>query len=107
MEVNISHRCRQEILTTSNLADPNLFNNALNELIQLIKMNLAKDFWSSMFFLKLKEETSMRSNGRDLEQIPGLNVSPRLSSVQGADDPFHQEQNPKCSGHDGTHDSSH
>lgn len=38
MEVNISHRCRQEILTTSDLADPNLFNNALNELIQLIKM---------------------------------------------------------------------
>lgn len=38
MEVNISHRCRQEILTTSDLADPNLFNTALNELIQLIKM---------------------------------------------------------------------
>lgn len=134
MEVNISHRCRQEILTTSNLADPKLFNNALNELIQLIKMvhisiaplfnfpstsisshlcilscfplkNLAKDFWSSMFFLKLKEETSMRSNGRDLEQITGWNLSPRLSSVQGTDDPFNQEQFPKGSGHDSTHDS--
>lgn len=37
MEVNISHRSRQEILTTSNLAYPDLFNNALNELIQLMK----------------------------------------------------------------------
>lgn len=37
MEVNISHRSRQEILTTSNLADPDLFRNALNELIQLMK----------------------------------------------------------------------
>lgn len=36
-EVNISHRSRQEILTTSNLACPDLFNNALNELIQLMK----------------------------------------------------------------------
>ena len=137
MEVNISHRCRQEILTTSDLADPNLFNNALNELIQLIKMvnisiapitfifhpfqfhhvsvfvlffplkNLAKDFWSSMFFLKLKEETSMRSNGREIEQITSWNLSPRLSSVQGADDPFHQEQCPKGAGHDSTHYSDH
>ena len=38
MEVNISHRTRQEILTTSNLAHPNLFNNAINELMQLVKM---------------------------------------------------------------------
>ncbi|CAL2231050.1 unnamed protein product [Prunus armeniaca] len=38
MEVNISHRSRQAILTTSNLAQPNLFNDALNELIQLMKM---------------------------------------------------------------------
>lgn len=107
MEVNISYRCRQEILTTSDLADPNLFNNALNELIQLIKMNLAKDFWSSMFFLKLKEETSMRSNGREIEQITSWNLSPRLSSVQGADDPFHQEQFPKGAGHDSTYYSDH
>lgn len=60
-----------------------------------------------MFFLKLKEETSMRSNGRDLEQIVSWNLSPRLSSVQGADDPFHQEQFPKGSGHDSTYDSDH
>ncbi|GER56043.1 regulator of G-protein signaling 1, partial [Striga asiatica] len=38
MEVNISHRCRQEILSTPDLAHPNLFKNALNELIQLMKM---------------------------------------------------------------------
>ena len=37
MEVNISHRRRQEILMTSDLARPDLFNNALNEIIQLIK----------------------------------------------------------------------
>lgn len=37
MEVNISHRTQQEILTTTNLAHPDLFNNALNELIQLMK----------------------------------------------------------------------
>jgi hypothetical protein len=38
MEVNISHRRRQEILTTTDLAHPDLFNNALNELLQLMKM---------------------------------------------------------------------
>lgn len=38
MEVNISHHCRQEILSTLDLAHPDLFNNALNELIQLMKM---------------------------------------------------------------------
>lgn len=38
MEVNISHQSRQAVLTTSNLAQPNLFNDALNELIQLMKM---------------------------------------------------------------------
>lgn len=38
MEVNISHRSRQGILTTTDLAHPDLFNNALNELMQLMKM---------------------------------------------------------------------
>lgn len=38
MEVNICHRSRQEILTTLDLARPDLFNNALNELMQLMKM---------------------------------------------------------------------
>lgn len=52
MEVNISHRSRQEILTTSNLADPDLFRNALNELIQLMKMvgNLLAPFETSIRF---------------------------------------------------------
>lgn len=38
MEVNISHRSRQDILTTTDLAHPDLFRNALNEIIQLMKM---------------------------------------------------------------------
>jgi len=37
MEVNISHRSKQEILSTSNLARPDLFQNALNEIIQLMR----------------------------------------------------------------------
>lgn len=98
MEVNISHRTRQEILTTSNLAHPDLFNNAINELMQLVKMNLAKDYWSSMFFIKLKEEASMRATGHELEQM-GWNFSPRWSSVHCADDPFHDEQFSKGSEH--------
>ncbi|XP_059445310.1 regulator of G-protein signaling 1 [Corylus avellana] len=102
MEVNISHRSRQEILTTADLAHPDLFNNALNELLQLMKMNLAKDYWSSMFFMKFKEEASMRSH--ELEPVTGWNFSPRLSAVHGADDPFHQENLFKGSGID-SHDS--
>ncbi|KAI5679308.1 hypothetical protein M9H77_10258 [Catharanthus roseus] len=98
MEVNISHRCRQEILTTSDLAQPNLFKNAVNELLQLIRMNLAKDYWSSTFFLKLKEETRKRADGFEQEQFNGWNFSPRLSSVHCADDPFHEEHSPRGSG---------
>lgn len=90
MEVNISYRTRQEILTTTNLAHPDLFNNALNELMQLMKTNLAKDYWSSMYFIKFKE-ANMRFNGHEQESMAGWNFSPRLSSVRGADDPFHQE----------------
>ncbi|KAI5352157.1 PREDICTED: regulator of G-signaling [Prunus dulcis] len=93
MEVNISHRSRQAILTTSNLAQPNLFNDALNELIQLMKMNLANDYWSSTYFMKFKDEASLRSH--ELQQMTSWNSpTPRLSSVRGVDDPFHQEQEP-------------
>ncbi|GAV75599.1 RGS domain-containing protein [Cephalotus follicularis] len=91
MEVNISHRARQEILNTDNLAHPDLFKNAVNELLHLMKMNLAKDYWSSMFFIKFKEETQLRSGGQELEQVTDCDFFPRLSSVQGYDDPFHQE----------------
>ncbi|CAL5338225.1 unnamed protein product [Camellia sinensis] len=104
MEVNISYRSRQEILSTPDLAHPDLFKTALNELVQLMKMNLAKDYWSSMFFLKFKEEASMRTTGHELDQVNGWNFSPRLSSVHGADDPFCQEHPSKDSGH-GNHDS--
>lgn len=38
MEVNISHKTRQEILTTLDLAHPDLFKNAVIELLQLISM---------------------------------------------------------------------
>ncbi|KAL5552704.1 hypothetical protein UlMin_040105 [Ulmus minor] len=107
MEVNISHRSRQEILATSNLAEPHLFSSALNELIQLMKTNLAKDYWSSMFYMKFKEEASMRASDHDLEQMTGWNYSPRLSSVHGLDDPFHQEHLPKRSGSDTYDEDSH
>ncbi|KAK2407881.1 regulator of G-protein signaling [Trifolium repens] len=53
MEINISHRSRTEILSTSNLPRADLFHNALNEIVQLMKKNLAKDYWSSMLFHKV------------------------------------------------------
>lgn len=37
MEVNISHRTRQQILNSADLAHPNLFKIAIYELLQLIK----------------------------------------------------------------------
>ncbi|KAK2999517.1 hypothetical protein RJ639_023283 [Escallonia herrerae] len=104
MEVNISHRSRQEILSTIDLAHPDLFKNALNELMHLMKTNLAKDYWSSMFFMRYKEATSMKPNDRELEQFTGWNFSPRLSSVHCADDPFHQDHAPRDSGRN-SHDS--
>ncbi|MQM22044.1 hypothetical protein Taro_055092 [Colocasia esculenta] len=95
MEVNISHRTRQQILDTLDLADPDLFNHALIELVQLMKTNLVRDYWSSMFFLKFKEESCKESDSYDpMEHLGGCEFSPRLSSVHGSDNPFHQEQ--KC-----------
>ncbi|PIN26393.1 hypothetical protein CDL12_00852 [Handroanthus impetiginosus] len=94
MEVNISHRCRQEILYTQDLAHPDLFKNALNELIHLMKMNLVNDYWSSTFFMKLKEEARMKTIDHEVE-LGGWNFSHRLSSVYCADDPFHQEHSPR------------
>nr|XP_027096920.1 regulator of G-protein signaling 1-like [Coffea arabica] len=97
MEVNISHRSRQEILATLDLAQPTLFQNAVNELMLLMKMNLAKDYWSSTSFLKLREQVAMRTVSRESEQVNGWNFSPRLSSVHCADDPFHEEHSPSSS----------
>lgn len=37
MEINISYRSKQEILSTSDLARADLFHNALNEIVQLMK----------------------------------------------------------------------
>ncbi|VFQ87668.1 unnamed protein product [Cuscuta campestris] len=93
MEVNISHHCRQGILTTTNLAHPQLFQNALGELMHLMKLNLARDYWSSPFFVKLRDEASMRTAHHDLEDS-GWSFSPRLSSVHCADNPFHHEHSP-------------
>ncbi|KAH6821470.1 REGULATOR OF G-PROTEIN SIGNALING 1 [Perilla frutescens var. hirtella] len=93
MEVNISHRCRQEIISTPDLAHPDLFKNALTELIQLMKMNLVNDYWSSTFFMKLIEEARMKAVDHEVEQ-GSWNFSHRLSSVHCADDPFHQEHSP-------------
>ncbi|KAL6566543.1 G-protein signaling regulator protein [Orobanche gracilis] len=93
MEVNISHRCRQEILSTLDLAHPDLFKNAVNELMQLMKMNLANDYWSSTFYMKLKEEARMKMQGHELVHV-GWNFSHRMGSVHCADDPFHHELSP-------------
>ncbi|XP_021746550.1 regulator of G-protein signaling 1-like isoform X1 [Chenopodium quinoa] len=90
MEVNISHRTRQQILNSADLAHPNLFNTALNELLQLIKTNLAREYWSSVYYMKL-QEAGAKANGHDLELAMSWNVTPRLSYVHAADDPFHQD----------------
>lgn len=59
--------------------------------------NLARDYWSSMFFLKFKEETIKRLDGHELEQVSGWSFSPRLSAVHGFDDPFHDDHLSKSS----------
>ncbi|CAN1838538.1 Regulator of G-protein signaling 1 [Linum perenne] len=91
LEVNISHRTQQEILTTTDLAHPELFANALNELMQLMKTNLARDYWSSIYYLKYKDEATAWSSSLEIDEIGSF--SPRLSSVIGAaDDPFHHQE---------------
>ncbi|XP_055810430.1 regulator of G-protein signaling 1 [Solanum dulcamara] len=98
MEVNISHRIRQEILSTNDLSHTDLFKNALGELMQLMKLNLAKDYWSSMYFMKLEEDIRMRAVDLEMEHVSGWNFSPRLSSVHCSDDPFQHEHSPRNSG---------
>lgn len=51
------------------------------------------DYWSSTFFMKLKEEAMMKTADYELEQN-SWNYSQRLTSVHCADDPFHQEHSP-------------
>lgn len=64
----------------------------ISNLIYLCQLkNLAKDYWSSTFSIKFKQETDTRTGCNELEQLGGCNFSPRLSSVHCADDPFHQE----------------
>ncbi|CAH9117358.1 unnamed protein product [Cuscuta europaea] len=93
LEVNISHHCRQGILTTTDLAHPQLFHSALGELMHLMKLTLARDYWASPFFQKLKDEASMRTVHHDTEDS-GWNFSPRLSSVHCAENPFQHEHSP-------------
>ncbi|KAL8138169.1 hypothetical protein V2J09_004170 [Rumex salicifolius] len=76
--------CREEVM------NPDLFKTAVSELLQLMKMNLARDYWSSIYYMNLRDEAGMMT-GHDLEQVTSLNVSSRLSSVHASDDPFHQE----------------
>ncbi|KAF8100900.1 hypothetical protein N665_0214s0059 [Sinapis alba] len=90
MEVNLSHKTRQEILTTQDLTHIDLFKKALNEVMQLINMNLLRDYWSSIFFIKFKEEEALHKEGWSFSP-------PRMSSVQGSDDPFYQEHMSKSS----------
>ncbi|CAN0929305.1 Regulator of G-protein signaling 1 [Linum grandiflorum] len=97
MEVNISHRTRQRILTTTDLAHADLFTSALNELMQLMKTNLARDYWSSIYYLKFKDEASAWSSSFEIDEIGhgGCvgSFSPRVSAVHGAaDDPFHHQE---------------
>lgn len=92
MEINISHQMRQEVLNTTDLAHPDLFKHAINEMVQLIRMNLEKDYWSSLFYLQLKEEMKAEVElSEPLENITSWNCSPKVSSVNAADDPFHQD----------------
>lgn len=60
----------------------------------MILKNLVRDYWSSIYFIKFKEEEgcdeAMHKEGWSLS-------SPRLSSVQGSDDPFYQEHMSKSS----------
>ncbi|PHU03188.1 Regulator of G-protein signaling 1 [Capsicum chinense] len=98
MEVNICHRIRQEILSTTDLSHTDLFKNALGELMQLMKLNLAKDYWSSMYFMKLEEDIRMGAVDPEMEHASGWNFPPRLSSVHCSDDPFQHEHSPRNSG---------
>ncbi|XP_074274350.1 regulator of G-protein signaling 1 [Silene latifolia] len=100
MEVNISHRCREQILNTIDLSHPNLFKSAVIELLHLMRTNLVRDYWSSTFYMKFREA---EGNADDLELVTTWNVGPRLSYVQAADDPFHQNhlvQDPSHNGHE-------
>ncbi|KAL2903492.1 Regulator of G-protein signaling 1 [Bienertia sinuspersici] len=90
MEVNISHRTRQQILNSVDLGHPDLFKTALIELLQLMKTNLARDYWSSVYYMKFKEADAKMS-AHELEMVTNWNITPRLSCVHAPDDPFHQE----------------
>ncbi|GLJ16370.1 hypothetical protein SUGI_0277500 [Cryptomeria japonica] len=92
MEINISHQMRQEVLNTTDLAHPDLFKHAINEMVQLMRMNLEKDYWSSPFYLQFKEEIKAEVEvSEPLENITSWNCSPKVSSVNAVDDPFHQD----------------
>ncbi|KAM0003588.1 hypothetical protein Hdeb2414_s0276g00854401 [Helianthus debilis subsp. tardiflorus] len=57
--------------------------------------NLAKDYWSSMFVLKFKEDSAMRSVDHELEQVNGWKHSLRTNSIHCPDDPFYQDHIPR------------
>eukprot|EP01018_Ginkgo_biloba_P023202 Gb_26781 [translate_table: standard] len=89
LEINISHQMRQEILSTTDLAHPDLFTHAVNEIVLIMRMNLEKEYWHSPFSLQFKEAEAEASEL--MVHITHLDYSYKVSSVHGADDPFHED----------------
>jgi len=92
LEINISHHMRQEILNTADLAHPDLFTNAVNEMVRMMQMNLEKDYWNSVFYSRFKEEIKDAAEASELwENTTVWDYSPKVSFVHGTDDPFDQD----------------
>lgn len=105
MEINISHQMRQEILNTTDLAHPDLFRNAANEMVQMMQMNLEKDYWNSTFYSQFKEEIKDAAEASELwDNTTIWDYSPKVSSVHGTDDPFDQDS--LCRNSEGSRQSS-
>lgn len=58
-EINISAQMRLEILSTNDLADPNLFKQAAEEAVHMMETNLLKEYWQSSYFQELKNQIEM------------------------------------------------
>lgn len=105
MEINISHQMRQEILNTTDLAHPDLFTNAVNEVVRMMQMNLEKDYWNSTFYSRFKEEIKDVAEASDVwDNTTIWDYSPKVSFVHGTDDPFDQDS--LCRNSEGSWQSS-
>ncbi|KAH9531567.1 hypothetical protein CY35_19G044800 [Sphagnum magellanicum] len=96
-EINISAQMRLEILSTNDLADPNLFKRAAEEAVHMMQTNLLKEYWQSSYFQELKNQIEMdmeysaqleRMNIRD---IP-LRVIRNRDYELPTDNPFDRSQ---------------